>query len=160
MIRKSGEANAGRARCRNRAAALCRGGPQAQAEKRHRSRAHLIHVAGETMFKSFAKPAVIVAGIMLASAMQVPAQAADFEVQQKNKQFSQKALTLKVGDAVSFRNEDPFAHNIFSLSDVKTFDLGTYPQGQAKKVVFDKPGTVEIECAIHPAMKMPVEVKK
>lgn len=86
--------------------------------------------------------------------------AADFEVAQKNKQFSQKVLSVKVGDSVNFRNEDPFVHNIFSLSDTKTFDLGTYPQGQAKKVTFDKPGTVEIECAIHPEMKMTVEVKK
>jgi plastocyanin len=97
---------------------------------------------------------------LMIAAVHVDAHAADFEVQQKNKQFSQKALTVKVGDSVSFRNEDPFVHNIFSLSDTKTFDLGTYPQGQAKKVVFDKPGTVEIECAIHPDMKLVVEVKK
>jgi plastocyanin len=49
---------------------------------------------------------------------------------------------------------------VFSLSDPKTFDLGSYAQGQAKKVVFDKPGTVEVECAIHPDMKMNVEVAK
>ena len=54
----------------------------------------------------------------------------------------------------------PISMNIFSLSDTKTFDLGSYPQGQSKKVVFDKPGTVEIECAIHPDMKLVVEVKK
>jgi plastocyanin len=112
------------------------------------------------MSHSFAKPALVLAGFLLASAAHVTAQAADFEVTQKNKQFSQKTLAIKVGDAVSFKNEDPFAHNIFSLSDVKTFDLGTYPQGQAKKVVFDKPGTAEIECAIHPDMKLTVEVKK
>lgn len=86
--------------------------------------------------------------------------ATDYEVTQKNKQFSQKTLNVKPGDSVSFKNEDPFGHNIFSLSDTKTFDLGTYPQGQAKKVNFDKPGTVDIECAIHPDMKMTVEVKK
>lgn len=87
-------------------------------------------------------------------------QAKDFEVAQKDKKFSQKALTVSVGDAINFKNEDPFVHNIFSLSDTKTFDLGSYTQGQAKKVSFDKPGTVEIECAIHPDMKMIVEVKK
>ena len=88
------------------------------------------------------------------------AHAKDFEVQQKDKQFSQKSLTVKVGDAVSFKNEDTISHNVFSLSDAKTFDLGSYPQGQAKKVVFDKPGTVEVECAIHPDMKMNIEVQK
>ena len=81
-------------------------------------------------------------------------------VEQKDKQFSVKHLKVKTGDSVSFRNADPFFHNVFSLSDTKTFDLGSYPQGQAKSVKFDKPGTVEIECAIHPGMKMAVEVAK
>jgi plastocyanin len=88
------------------------------------------------------------------------AQAKDLEVTQKNKQFSQKSIVIQVGDSINFKNEDPFVHNVLSLSDVKTFDLGTYPQGQSKKVVFDKAGTVEIECAIHPEMKLIVEVKK
>lgn len=86
--------------------------------------------------------------------------AANFEVLQQDKQFSQKALTIKVGDSVSFKNEDPFSHNVFSLSDTKTFDLGSYPKGQAKTVTFDKPGTVEVECAIHPGMKMTIKVEK
>ena len=63
-----------------------------------------------------------------------------------------------MGDSINFRNEDPYFHNVFSLSDAKTFDLGSYPQGQSKKVTFDKPGTVEVECAIHPNMKLVVEV--
>ncbi len=86
--------------------------------------------------------------------------AAEHVVEQKNKAFSASSITIKVGDSVNFRNADPFNHNIFSLSDTKSFDLGSYPQGQSKKVDFDKPGSVEIECAIHPEMKMKVEVKK
>ena len=86
--------------------------------------------------------------------------AAEFVIDQKDKQFSKKTLKVKVGDSVSFRNADPFSHNVFSLSDVKSFDLGSYPQGQAKSVVFDKPGKVEVECSIHPGMQMAVEVEK
>jgi plastocyanin len=100
------------------------------------------------------------AALFAAAALSAGAGAKDFEVLQKDKKFSQSAMTVKVGDTVSFKNEDPFAHNVFSLSDVKTFDLGSYPKGQAKSVTFDKPGTVEIECAIHPDMKVVVEVKK
>ena len=88
------------------------------------------------------------------------AAAKEFEVAQKDKKFSQATLAVKVGDSIVFKNEDPFAHNVFSLSDPKTFDLGSYPKGQSKTVVFDKPGTVEVECAIHPDMKIVVEVKK
>ena len=89
-----------------------------------------------------------------------PAHAAEQMIDQKDKQFSKKALKLKVGDIVEFRNSDPFAHNIFSLSDPKAFDLGSYPQGQSKKVTFDKPGKVEVECSIHPGMQMVIEVEK
>ena len=88
------------------------------------------------------------------------AHGAEYEVTQKNKSFSAKKLKVKVGDKVNFKNEDPFFHNVFSLSDTKTFDLGSYPQGQSKPVTFDKAGTVEIECSIHPEMQMTVEVEK
>jgi len=89
-----------------------------------------------------------------------PSLAAEYVVTQKNKSFSVKKLSLKVGDSIKFVNDDPFPHNVFSLSDVKSFDLGSYGQGGSKSVTFDKPGTVEIECAVHPDMKMVVEVQK
>jgi len=86
--------------------------------------------------------------------------AAEQEVLQKDKNFSVKKLKVKVGDTVKFTNTDPFSHNVYSLSEVKSFDLGTYPKGMSKSVTFDKPGTVEVECAVHPNMKMTVEVEK
>ena len=86
--------------------------------------------------------------------------AKDHTVDQKDKQFSQKTLKIKAGDAVDFRNSDSVSHNIFSLSDAKSFDLGSYPQGQSKRVTFDKPGKVEVECSIHPNMQMVIEVEK
>lgn len=104
--------------------------------------------------------ALLIAPIALIASLTSTAFAVDLIVDQKDKQFSKKALKLKVGDVVEFRNSDPFAHNIFSLSDTKSFDLGSYPQGQSKKVTFDKPGTVEVECSIHPSMQMVIEVEK
>ena len=88
------------------------------------------------------------------------APAAETEVLQKDKDFSVKKLKVKVGDTVKFTNTDPFSHNVYSLSETKSFDLGTYPKGTSKSVTFDKPGTVEVECAVHPNMKMTVEVEK
>lgn len=88
------------------------------------------------------------------------AAAAEHVVAQKGKAFSTKKLKIKVGDSVKFVNEDPFSHNVFSLSAAKSFDLGSYPQGGAKSVSFDKAGTVEVECAIHPDMTLTVEVEK
>ena len=86
--------------------------------------------------------------------------AAEVVVTQKAKAFSTKKLSVKVGDSVKFLNEDPFSHNVFSLSDAKSFDLGSYGQGGSKSIVFDKAGTVEVECAVHPDMKLIIEVAK
>lgn len=104
-------------------------------------------------------------GILLGALLvSMSAAAAEYEVGQKDKTFVQdnakvEKLSVKVGDTVHFKNYDPWFHNIFSLSDIKTFDLGSYPQGQFKSVTFDKAGEAEIECAIHPQMYLVVDVK-
>jgi plastocyanin len=90
----------------------------------------------------------------------LPAQAAEHVVSQKAKSFSHRKLVVHAGDSVKFVNDDPFNHNVFSLSDTKSFDLGSYGQGLSKSVVMDKPGAVEVECAVHPDMKLEIEVKK
>ena len=89
-----------------------------------------------------------------------PAFGADYVVRQSGKAFSVAALKAKVGDTISFRNEDPFVHNIFSLSDVQSFDLGTFAKGESRQVKLEKPGKLEVECAVHPEMRLVVEVAK
>lgn len=91
-------------------------------------------------------------------------QAETVVVSQSSKTFVVKgsqvsSLTIKAGDTIAFLNEDPWFHNIFSLSELKAFDLGSYPQGQSKSVKFEKPGQLDIECAIHPQMLLKVEIK-
>ncbi len=85
--------------------------------------------------------------------------AQEYEVGQKNKEFTKKSLTIKVGDTLKFINEDPFFHNVYSLSDASTFDLGSYPQGQSKSVTFDTAGEIDVDCAIHPNMHMHIVVE-
>lgn len=94
------------------------------------------------------------------AALPFAAQAAEHTVSQKGKAFSQPSIKVKAGDTIKFANDDAFSHNVFSLSETKSFDLGTYAKGAAKSVTFDKPGKVEVECAIHPDMRMTVEVSK
>lgn len=102
---------------------------------------------------------VAIAALLLAAQAAHAGQVREHVVNQKGKSFLPKRLVVKAGDSVRFMNDDPFAHNVFSLSDPKSFDLGSYGQGQGKSVVLDKPGTVEVECAVHPDMKMTVEVQ-
>ncbi len=73
-------------------------------------------------------------------------------ITQINKRFIPNVLPVLVGTTVEFPNEDTVYHNVFSLSKVKPFDLGIYPQGSQKTVTFDKPGLVKIYCNIHPQM--------
>ncbi len=96
------------------------------------------------------------AGVAFAAA----AAAAEVTVDQRDKSFDKPELTIKVGDIVNFVNSDPFFHNIYSLSDAKTFDLGSYPKGQSRTIRFDKPGEVDVRCTIHPQMKMKITVTK
>jgi len=103
-------------------------------------------------------------GLVWLAVMTAQNNPASLVVEQKDKTFVYKGtkattLKIKVGPTIQFKNLDPYFHNVFSLSDTKLFDLGSYPQGQSRSVTFDKPGTVEVECAIHPLMKMTVEVK-
>jgi plastocyanin len=84
--------------------------------------------------------------------------AADHVVSQKGKNFYPRKMSVRVGESVTFVNDDPFAHNVFSLSDTKSFDLGSYGNGHGKSVLMDKAGVVEVECAVHPDMKMVIEV--
>lgn len=82
------------------------------------------------------------------------------EVGQKDKAFTVTELTIKKGDTIRFINEDPFFHNVFSLSDAKLFDLGSFPQGDHRDIVFDEAGEIEIECAIHPSMLLHLTVQE
>lgn len=85
---------------------------------------------------------------------------ATYVIDQKDKKFSKSYVKLRVGGSIDFRNSDPWMHNVFSLSETQSFDLGSYPKPQSKRVVFTTPGKVEVECAIHPQMHMVVEVVK
>ena len=73
-------------------------------------------------------------------------------VRQSDEQFVHHVTPVYRGATVDFPNADDVFHNVFSLSSAKTFDLGRYPKGQSKSVVFDKSGTVQVFCHIHSDM--------
>ncbi|MEQ1869199.1 MAG: carboxypeptidase regulatory-like domain-containing protein [Vicinamibacterales bacterium] len=77
---------------------------------------------------------------------------------QRGQAFSATALVVPLGTQVSFPNGDPIFHNVFSYSRAKRFDLGRYRQGEAKTVVFDRPGYVKVMCEVHKWMRTAVVV--
>jgi len=71
---------------------------------------------------------------------------------QRNLSFEPRVMAVRVGTAVDFPNHDKVFHNVFSFRDGRKFDLGMYPAGTAKQIVFDRPGIHRIFCNIHPHM--------
>ena len=75
-----------------------------------------------------------------------------FTLVQKNRTFTPHLLVVPVGSVVSFPNDDPFFHNVFSLFNGKRFDLGLYESGSSREVMFSREGISFIFCNIHPQM--------
>ena len=71
---------------------------------------------------------------------------------QRGEQFVPRVLAVTAGTVVDFPNSDATFHNVFSLSRVRTFDLGRYAPGRSGSVRFDRPGIVPISCDIHSHM--------
>lgn len=68
------------------------------------------------------------------------------------KTFGPKYLVARLGDSVSFVNQDNFDHNVFSPSQQDEFDLGSYPFGGKRSHVFREVGLSKIYCNVHSKM--------
>jgi plastocyanin len=79
-------------------------------------------------------------------------------IEQRDRRFVPDLVTVPAGSSVSFPNFDPIFHNVFSLSKPKSFDLGNYPKGQSRTVMFPKAGVVFVYCHLHPNMSATILV--
>lgn len=79
-------------------------------------------------------------------------------ISQKDEQFVPHLVAVTIGSSVSFPNDDPFFHNVFSLSRGASFNLGRYPSGMTRSRVFRKPGIVKVFCELHSHMSAVVRV--
>ncbi len=53
-------------------------------------------------------------------------------ISQRDEQFVPHLVAVTSGSSVAFPNEDPFFHNVFSLSRGASFNLGRYPSGASR----------------------------
>jgi plastocyanin len=84
--------------------------------------------------------------------------AGTFSMTTRSKTFLPHVLAVPAGSTVSFPNEDPISHNLFSLTPGNTFDLGLYRRGPGKTHRFETPGVVNVYCNVHPNMSAVVHV--
>lgn len=80
-------------------------------------------------------------------------------IAQRDISFAPRSVVIKVGDQVTFRNEDPFGHNVYSPSMNGVFDIGLQDPGTETPVTFTAPGEFIIQCRIHPKMRAKVLVE-
>ena len=79
-------------------------------------------------------------------------------VEQRNETFAPRVTVVTRGSVVAFPNDDPYFHNVFSLSRAGTFDLGRYRQGQTREQRFANPGLIKVFCHIHSHMSASIMV--
>lgn len=79
---------------------------------------------------------------------------------QQGLRFVPHVLAIQAGTTVEFANNDPLAHNVFSISRPKRFNLGLYGRGTSRRVRFDEPGVVQLLCNVHQEMSAFIIVVK
>ena len=80
-------------------------------------------------------------------------------VSQRDRHFSPDHLTIAVGTTVRVMNDDRVTHHIYIDSPDIPFDSGEQPVGKNIDLHFDKAGRFLVRCAIHPTMRLEVNVK-
>ncbi len=76
----------------------------------------------------------------------------------QNMAFSPKNLQVKVGQAVTWTNQDAVGHS--ATADDNSFDTGILGQGQSKAITFSKAGTFTYHCSVHPSMTATITVSQ
>jgi cytochrome c peroxidase len=80
-------------------------------------------------------------------------------VSQKDRAFSPNAVELALGDTLSIHNDDQFVHDVLVNSQNFSFDSGEQGVGENVQIKFPTAGHYRVTCAIHPKMRLEVEVK-
>ena len=81
-----------------------------------------------------------------------PASAPRAVMEQVDRQFVPFVLVVRVGTEVAFPNSDTVAHQVYSFSPAKRFQLALYRGRAHPPLSFDKPGLVVLGCNIHDNM--------
>ncbi len=85
--------------------------------------------------------------------------ATQYMVSQKGREFTPGVVTIKRGEAVTIVNDDAdLRHHAYIDSDKFNFDSGDQEPGNKTNIAFPVSGRFEVLCAIHPKMKLVVEV--
>lgn len=79
-------------------------------------------------------------------------------VTMKNLEFDKKILNIKVGDIVTWVNEDTVSHT--ATADDGSFNTQLLAQGEKASITFTKKGTYTYHCTVHPSMRGTIVVEE
>ena len=102
----------------------------------------------------------VIAGVLLLLAAGT-AEAADHQITIKNMKFSPAKVSAKVGDTLSFVNNDPDDHDLYTSSAKFGVNLPNVTKnGGTAQMALHQTGRFDLECGIHPDMLLTVSVTK
>lgn len=104
-------------------------------------------------------PDIRVAAIAALALTALPVWSADHTVALRRLQFQPDELHLKVGDSITFRNDDQVAHDLTATSPGSGFEDVSVDGGASVHVAFAKPGEVVLGCSLHDGMALKVVVE-
>jgi plastocyanin len=73
----------------------------------------------------------------------------EVKVSMKNIKYIPMAITVKAGQKITWKNDDPVAHTVTARSGAD-FDSGTVNSGGTFSFTPKKAGTIDYVCTIHP----------
>jgi plastocyanin len=118
------------------------------------------NITGLVQPQGLRSPEKILVYVVEAQPLSVDISQTKYLMDQQQLTFIPHILPVLVGAKVKFPNNDKVAHNVFSLSQAKKFNLGSYKPGDSKTVVFDQPGVVDLRCDVHQEMNAYILVLK
>jgi plastocyanin len=80
------------------------------------------------------------------------------EVSMEGIKFNPAQVTVKAGDTVTWTNNDTVGHDVTGDS-FKSGDAGGLANGDTFEFTFDKAGTFDYVCTVHPGMEGSVTVE-
>ena len=82
------------------------------------------------------------------------------EISQRDRRFTPDTVTLAPNEVLRILNDDRFIHHVFFNTDSRSYDSGDQRPGQSVDLRFPAAGVYQVQCAIHPKMKLTVTVSE
>jgi plastocyanin len=81
-------------------------------------------------------------------------------IKMQNIAFSPKSETVKVGQKVTWVNEDDVDHNVTTTGGAAKFASDNFGKGGTYSFTPTKPGTIKYTCTLHPGMDGEITVTR